>query len=447
MDLGGAGLRPAPGNDGAGGGDTALAGVPWMAPERVRGGEQADDHRSDLYALGCLLYQLLTGTTPFGHREVTLQFGAHLRETPAPPSRHRPGLPAGLDALVLGLLAKDPEDRPQSAAEVAAQLGGLAVETAAVAGPGAPGFPAEAAVVAVAPAAPVAVVAIEPVAVWSAADFHGAHPDDRRPGRRRAALVAGTTALAVALVAGAVWAAAGRPAGTVGPARPAAAAADAPAGAEDPGTDPADSGLTAGSASAAPGGSGAPTGSGSAGPSGSAAATGASTAPPATAGPGPAAGATTAPGSTAPAGAPGTTPARPPASPGTAAAAYGCTGGLVGSYPVATGAGVVLGYYYVFFDNAKGTNCAATIKTSDSGYGTASAVSATISRCTQTAPAASCTKVAGTTATDSGSYKMYAGPVKVAAVATCITGYGSITWGGVTATTAKSLGNRAVHCA
>ncbi|MFC7184760.1 serine/threonine-protein kinase, partial [Kitasatospora paranensis] len=210
LGLGVAGLRPAPGQDGAGGGDTALGSVPWMAPELVRGGEPAD-HRSDLYAVGCLLYQLLTGTTPFGHREVTLQFGAHLRETPVPPSRHRPGLPAGLDTLVLGLLAKDPAERPQSAAEVAAQLRGLAVEAAAVAGPGAGGFPTGAAVVAVAPAAP---VAIEPVAIWSAADLVGSHPEERRPGRRRAALVAGATALAVALVAGVVWAAAGRPAGT-----------------------------------------------------------------------------------------------------------------------------------------------------------------------------------------------------------------------------------------
>ncbi|MFD9125988.1 hypothetical protein, partial [Kitasatospora sp. NPDC059571] len=169
-------------------------------------------------------------------------------------------------------------------------------------------------------------------------------------------------------------------------------------------------------------------------------------------------GTTPATGPGAPAGATGTpsvgptqgpatpAPGRPPASPSTAAAAYGCSGGLVGSYPVATGTGAVLGYYYLFFDNSSGKNCAATIKTSASGYGTASAVKATISRCSNPGPAPSCTTVAGTTSTDAGNFTMYAGPVRVAAAGACITGYGSITWGGVTATTAASLGNRAVHC-
>ena len=133
------------------------------------------------------------------------------------------------------------------------------------------------------------------------------------------------------------------------------------------------------------------------------------------------------------------------ASPATSAGTYGCSGGLVGSYPVTAPNGVVFGYFYIWFDNASGQNCAATIKTVNSGYGTASAVKATISKCGQTAPAANCTKVAGTTATDQGNFAKFAGPVKVAAVKTCINGSGSITWNGVTATTA-SLGNRAVHC-
>lgn len=111
-----------------------------------------------------------------------------------------------------------------------------------------------------------------------------------------------------------------------------------------------------------------------------------------------------------------------------------------------TGSGVVLGYFYIWFDNTSGRNCAATIKTVNSGYGTASAVKASISRCSNPSAAATCTKVAGTTSTDEGDFTMYAGPVRVAAAATCITGSGSITWGGVTGTTASSLGNRAVHC-
>ncbi|GAA1096472.1 serine/threonine-protein kinase [Kitasatospora arboriphila] len=451
---------PAAGQPG-GGLAGALAGVPWMSPELVRGAEQVDA-RSDLYAVGCLLYQLLTGTTPFGHREPTVQFGAHLREAPAPPSARRPGVPAGLDDLVLALLAKAPEERPADADEVLDRLDALAPELAAAgSGPAdaaaprshapaasAAGFPAAASFSAAPPPPAPAVPEFEP---WE--DEHRASWWQGSAGRR-AGLVAGSAALALALVSGITWAVSAQGGAQDGGSRVAGTSSAAPpadGGAGTTGETPAEDATGAGPSAGAPSGSAAATAS-AAGTSGAPGTPGGATpGAPATTGGGPADGGQ--PGTTP---APGTAPATPgtpttagptkvPPSPATSAGTYGCSGGLVGSYPVTTASGVVFGYFYIWFDSASGKNCAATIKTVNSGYGTASAVSASISRCSQTAAAASCSKVAGTTATDQGSFAKFAGPVRVAAVKTCINGSGSITWAGQTATT-RSLGNRAVHC-
>lgn len=430
--------------------DTALTDVPWMSPEQVRGGPA--DHRSDLYAVGCLLHQLLTGVTPFGHREATVQFGAHLRETPQPPGAQRPGLPPGLDALVLRLLAKAPEERPAGAQEAGAALTALKDR----AGETATGFPV-AAVAAVVPQAAPPTPGGSPFDAFETVDAWEPEPWWQRRSGRHTGTVAAGAALALVVVAGLTWAigsAGGRAddgARTAAEAAASASASGLPSDAAVPpfpspdGSVPLPGGSTAASSPGADA-------SASTGPS----ATGPATAPGASPGaPQPTGGATAGGTGTAARPTAATTTARPatttppakvPPSPGTGAATYGCSGGLVGSYPVRTSAGVVFGYFYIWYDNASGKNCAATIKTSNSGYGSKSAVSASISRCSNTAAAASCTKVAGTTSTDSGSFTMYAGPVKVAAVKTCITGYGSITWGGVTATTSGSLGNRAVHC-
>ncbi|MFJ4091441.1 protein kinase [Kitasatospora sp. NPDC089913] len=93
----------------------------YMAPEQARG--LRVDGRADLYSLGCVLYELLTGTPPFGHRgNPYAAMEAHLNEQPVPPRHHRPDLPAGLDRVVLHLLAKDPSARPASAVVVAETL-------------------------------------------------------------------------------------------------------------------------------------------------------------------------------------------------------------------------------------------------------------------------------------------------------------------------------------
>ncbi|MGY4394188.1 serine/threonine protein kinase [Streptomyces sp. TE12347] len=95
--------------------------IAYMPPERLLG--KVGDARRDLDSLGCVLYELLTGRTPFGHLDVDpAVMYAHVQTPPAPPSSHRPDLSPHLDALLAELLAKDPVDRPGSAAEVCDRL-------------------------------------------------------------------------------------------------------------------------------------------------------------------------------------------------------------------------------------------------------------------------------------------------------------------------------------
>ncbi|MQY12597.1 Serine/threonine-protein kinase PknD [Streptomyces sp. RB5] len=92
----------------------------YMPPERLAG--KAGDGRGDLYSLGCVLYELLTGQPPFGSANFAQVVYAHVQEVPDPPSSHRAGIPPALDALVAELLAKTPGERPSTAAEVRDRL-------------------------------------------------------------------------------------------------------------------------------------------------------------------------------------------------------------------------------------------------------------------------------------------------------------------------------------
>ena len=76
------------------------------------------DARSDLYALGAMLYEWIVGEPPFVAGDAMAVIAQHVHAAPTPPSDRRPELPAALDTLILRLLAKDPAARPGSAAEV-----------------------------------------------------------------------------------------------------------------------------------------------------------------------------------------------------------------------------------------------------------------------------------------------------------------------------------------
>jgi serine/threonine-protein kinase len=107
--------------------------VDYVAPEQIRG--EPVDGRADVYALGCLVYESLTGELPFGRSSDVATIYAHLEEAPVPASERRPELPGEIDAVLARAMAKDREERyetcgalvedARAALGVAAPKGGL----------------------------------------------------------------------------------------------------------------------------------------------------------------------------------------------------------------------------------------------------------------------------------------------------------------------------------
>lgn len=114
---------------------TLLGTLPYMAPEQLEG--RRADHRSDIFALGAVLYEMATGQRAFSGRSQASLISAILSSQPPPISSFRPLSPPGLDQLVRTCLAKEPDQRWQSARDVVLQLRALAEAPPAVAASGA----------------------------------------------------------------------------------------------------------------------------------------------------------------------------------------------------------------------------------------------------------------------------------------------------------------------
>ncbi|HEY0243167.1 MAG TPA: protein kinase [Gemmatimonadaceae bacterium] len=107
--------------EGAGGtltGTGVSLGTPaYMAPEQIAA-DPAIDHRADIYAFGCVAYEVLTGSAPFADRTPQQLYAAHLMQKPAPLGDRRPDCPEEIAALVMKCLEKEAADRPESARQI-----------------------------------------------------------------------------------------------------------------------------------------------------------------------------------------------------------------------------------------------------------------------------------------------------------------------------------------
>src|SRR5690606_31183574 len=98
--------------------------VQSISPEQARGDEAGVE--SDLYSMGVLLYEMVTGTLPFAADSPVQLALKHLNEEPEAPSHRRPGLPPAVDRFLLKAMAKDPHARFRSAGEMSRELNTLA---------------------------------------------------------------------------------------------------------------------------------------------------------------------------------------------------------------------------------------------------------------------------------------------------------------------------------
>jgi serine/threonine-protein kinase len=112
---------------------TSIGTPAYMSPEQAAG-DPTVDHRADIYSLGCMAYELLTGAVPFAGRTPARMLAAHITEPPPPLGAARPDTPAPLGQLVMQCLAKDPGARPQSAGDILTALEAMTGTTTALSG-------------------------------------------------------------------------------------------------------------------------------------------------------------------------------------------------------------------------------------------------------------------------------------------------------------------------
>jgi serine/threonine protein kinase len=105
-----------------------IGSMDYMAPEQIEAGDVGPF--TDVYALGCVVYECVTGMTPFGHKPGMGVLMAHLDDTPPHPSDRRPGLAREVGDAILLALAKAPADRPASASEYAELVRAAAAQPA-----------------------------------------------------------------------------------------------------------------------------------------------------------------------------------------------------------------------------------------------------------------------------------------------------------------------------
>jgi len=113
----------------------AMGTADYMAPEQARGAEV--DARADVYALACVLFKTLTGAVPFNRGSDLEKLMAHLKDPPPSLRSARPDAPRALDVAVRRAMAKDPDERPQTAGEFAAEALAAVQGSAAPEPPGA----------------------------------------------------------------------------------------------------------------------------------------------------------------------------------------------------------------------------------------------------------------------------------------------------------------------
>jgi serine/threonine-protein kinase len=102
---------------------SVLGSPAYMSPEQARG--EGAEARSDIYALGAVLYRMLSGRPPFEAGDMAGLLLKHIQDEPLPLHETVPGIPKEMEDLVLEMLVKKPEGRPQKMEEVAERLGRL----------------------------------------------------------------------------------------------------------------------------------------------------------------------------------------------------------------------------------------------------------------------------------------------------------------------------------